>query len=86
MLVESIEECEVVIFPAWPQVLPVAKRQKATNSQPSYSIGSDHSALRPSFFCRRASCAATPPCVVFFANKGYYRRVLTGSAPPIILH
>ena len=84
MLVESIEECEVVVFPAWPQELPVAGRQ-ALFPQPSYSIGSDHSALRPVFLSAVAPLAL-PPLRRVLANKGDYRRVLTGSAPPIIVH
>ena len=85
MRVESIEECEVVVFPAWPQELPVAGRQ-ALFPQPSYSIGSDHSALRPVFPSAVAPLALSTPLRRVLANKGDYRRVLTGSAPPIILH
>ena len=84
MLVESIEKCEVVVFPAWPQELPVAGRQ-ALFPQPSYSIGSDHSA-RPSFFQSSRLLRSHTPLRLVLANKGDYRRVLTGSAPPIIVH
>ena len=43
MLVESIEECEVAIFPAWHQELPVQAGQAYFPNR-VYSIGSDHSA------------------------------------------
>ena len=42
MLVESIEECEVAIFPAWHQELPVQAGQAYFPNRVYYSIGSDH--------------------------------------------
>ena len=85
MLVESIEECEVAIFPAWHQELPVQAGQAYFPNR-VYSIGSDHSALRLSFFQSSRLLRSHTPLRLVLANKGDYRRVLTGSAPPIIVH
>ena len=78
MLVESIGECEVAIFPAWHQELPVQAGQAYFPNR-VYSIGSDHSA-RPSSFSRRASCALTRHCVLFLPIK----EIIAGcsQAPP----
>ena len=84
VLVESIEECEVAIFPAWHQELPVPAGQAYFPNR-VYSIGSDHSA-RPSFFQSSRLLRSHTPLRLVLANKGDYRRVLTGSAPPIIVH
>ena len=59
MLVESIEECEVAIFPAWHQELPVPAGQAYFPNR-VYSIGSAHSALRP-FFSVVAPLALSHP-------------------------
>jgi hypothetical protein len=83
MLVESIEECEVAIFPAWHQELPVQAGQAYFPNR-VYSIGSDHSA-RPSVFQSSRLLRSHTPLRLVLANKGDYRRVLTGSAPPIIV-
>ena len=64
MLVESIGECEVAIFPAWHQELPVPAGQAYFPNR-VYSIGSDHSALRPFFLSVVAPLAlshATASC------------------------
>ena len=78
MLVESIEECEVVVFPAWPQEL----RGKQAHSSPTRVIQLVLITRRsaPSFLLPSRLLRCPPPCVVFLPIRG----IIAGcsQAPP----
>ena len=77
VLVESIEECEVAIFPAWHQELPVPQGKIS----PTVFIQLVLITRAPLLsFSRRASCALTRHCVLFLPIK----EIIAGcsQAPP----
>ena len=76
--------CEVVTFPAWHQELPAQAGQalfpRAGFFNWFFSLGA------PPLFQSSLLLRSPTPLRLVLANKGDYRRVLTGSAPPIIVH
>ena len=76
--------CEVVTFPAWHQEVPVQAGQalfpRAGFFNWFFSLGA------PPLFQSSLLLRSHTPLRLVLANKGDYRRVLTGSAPPIIVH
>ena len=75
--------CEVVTFPAWHQEVPVQAGQalfpRAGFFNWFFSLGA------PPLFQSSLLLRSHTPLRLVLANKGDYRRVLTSSAPPIIV-